>query len=157
LKITKGLVATIEYSLKDEMGNVIDSSESNGPLSYMHGYKNIVLGLEEALEGKTVDDTFTVSVAPEKAYGVRDEEMVFTVPSENFRNEEEELVVGMEFDTAINGTPYVLTVVEILKDQIKVDANHPLAGKPLFFDVKVLSIRASYTEEKVLGHPMEKD
>lgn len=157
MKITKGLVVTIEYSLKDEMGNVIDSSESNGPLSYLHGFKNIVLGLEEALEGKNIDDTFTVSVAPEKGYGVRDEEMVFTVPSENFRNGDEELVVGMEFDTAVNGTPYVLTVVEILEDHVKVDANHPLAGKHLFFDVKVLGMRASYTEEKVMGHPMEKD
>ncbi len=155
LVIRRGRVVTIEYSLKDEHGNVIDSSESNGPLSYLHGYKNIVLGLEEALEGKDVDDKISVSVPPEKGYGVRDEAMVFTVPAENFRNEEGTLEPGMEFDTAVNGTPYVLTVLEVLGDNVKVDANHPLAGKPLYFDVKVLKVRESYTEEKVKGHPLE--
>lgn len=157
MEICKGKVVTMEYSLKDEHGNVIDSSESNGPLSYLHGYKNIVLGLEEAVEGKTVNDTLTVSVPPEKGYGPRDEEMVFTVPAENFRNDCDKLEPGMEFDTAVNGTPYVLTIIELLGDQVKVDANHPLAGKPLFFDVKILKIRDSYTEEIVQGHPMEND
>ncbi len=157
MEIRRGKVVTIDYSLKDEHGNVIDSSESNGPLAYLHGYKNIVRGLEEALEGKKIDDSISVSVPPEKGYGLRDDEMVFNVPAENFRNDDIELEPGMEFDTAVNGTPYVLTILEVLGDEVKVDANHPLAGKPLFFDVKVLKIRESYTEEKVLGHPMEEN
>ena len=157
LDIRRGRVVTMEYSLKDEHGNVIDSSDSNGPLSYLHGFRNIVQGLEEALEGKEDGDTVSVVVPPEKGYGLRDDEMVFNVPSENFKNDKDPLEVGMEFDTAVNGTPYVLTILEILGDEVKVDANHPLAGKQLYFDVKVLKVRDSYTEEKVLGHPMEEN
>ena len=157
MDIQRGRVVTIEYSLKDEEGNVIDSSEFAGPLSYLHGFKNIVAGLEEALEGKKADDTVSVSVPPEKGYGIRDEEMVFNLPSENFKNDEGPLEPGMEFDTAVDGTPYVLTILEILEDEVKVDANHPLAGKSLYFDVKVLKVRDSYTEEKVLGHPMDEN
>lgn len=157
LDIRRGRVATIEYSLKDEQGNIIDSSELNGPLSYLHGYKNIVPGLEEALEGKKADDTLSVSVPPEKGYGIRDEEMIFNLPADNFNNDDGPLEAGMEFDTAVDGKPYVLTVLEILGDEVKVDANHPLAGKALYFEVKVLKVRDSYTEEKVLGHPAEEN
>ena len=157
MEIRRGRVVTIEYSLKDEQGNVIDSSELNGPLSYLHGFKNIVQGLEEALEGKKTDDTVSVSVPPEKGYGIRDEEMIFNLPAENFKNDESLLEPGMEFDTAVDGKPYVLTILEILGDEVKVDANHPLAGKALFFEVKVLKVRDSYTEEKVLGHPTDEN
>ncbi len=157
--IKRKTVVTIEYSLKDEQGNVIDSSESNGPLTYLHGFKNIIQGLEEALEGKSVDDSFTVSVPPEKGYGVRDEDMIFTVPAENFKNDQDDgkLEAGMEFETVINDTPYVLTILEVAGDNVKVDANHPLAGIPLFFDVKVLKIRDSYSEEVAQGFPLKEN
>ncbi len=157
MEIQKGYVVTLEYTLKDNEGNIFDSSESNGALLYLHGYGNIVNGLEEALEGKTTDDAFSVSVPPEKGYGLRDEEMVFNLPAANFRNEKGELEPGMEFDTAVNGRPMVLTVLEVLGDEVKIDANHPLAGKELNFDVKVLKVREAFTEEKVLGHPVEEE
>ena len=157
MEIRKGFIVTLEYTLKDKEGNILDSSESNGELLYLHGYGNIVKGLEEALEGKTTDDSFSVSVPPEKGYGLRDEEMIFNLPSENFKNEEGVLEPGMEFDTAVNGRPMVLTVLEVLGDEVKIDANHPLAGKELEFDVKVLKVREAYTEEKVLGHPVEEE
>lgn len=157
MTVKRKMVVTIEYTLKNEKGHVIDSSENNGPLKYLHGFKNIIEGLEEALEGKSKGDSFTVSVPPEKAYGKRDENMVFQVPSENFKNREgDEIRPGMEFETVINDTPYILTVMEVDGEHVKVDANHPLAGKPLFFDVKVIDIRDSFSDELAQGFPLKK-
>ncbi len=151
-------VVTIEYTLKDDRGQIIDSSEKSGPLTYLHGFKNIIQGLEEALEGRGKGDSFSVSIPPEKAYGLRDENMVFLVPSENFREgDSPRLEPGMEFETVINDTVYILTVLEIKGDQVKVDANHPLSGKPLYFDVKIADIRDSYSDELAQGFPEKKN
>ena len=154
-------IVTIEYTLKDEHGNVL---EEKNTLTYLHGFKNIVKGLEEALEGKKVGDTLSVAVPPEKGYGLRDENMVFTLPKENVLSkmgDDEELnevqkdvKVGMEFETAIDDVPYILTVIKVDKDGVTVDANHPLAGKALFFDVKVTDIKEALSDELVQGFPM---
>jgi FKBP-type peptidyl-prolyl cis-trans isomerase SlyD len=152
------MVVTVEFILKNEKGEIIDSSEKSGKLTYLHGFKNIIVGLEEALEGKKLGDSFTVSVPAEKGYGQRDENMVFTVPKENFKNEENsEIEAGMEFETVINDAPYILTVVEINGDKVKIDANHPLAGKTLYFEVKVANIRDSYSDELVQGYPLKEE
>ena len=133
-------------------------------MTYLHGFKNIVQGLEEALEGKKVGDTLSVAVPPEKGYGIRDENMVFTLPKENFLSkmgDDEELnevqkdvKVGMEFETAIDDVPYILTVIKVDDKGVTVDANHPLAGKALFFDVKVTDIKEALSDELVQGFPM---
>ena len=158
MTVKRKMVVTIEYVLKNDKDQVIDSSEKNGPLTYLHEFKNIIQGLEEALEGKKQGDSFTASVPPEKAYGKRDENMVFTVPAENFRDTDSpEVKPGMEFETVINDTPYILTVLEVNGDKVVVDANHPLSGKPLFFDVKVIEIRDSYSDELAQGFPLKKE
>ncbi len=154
-------VVTIEYTLKDEHGNVL---EDKNTLTYLHGFKNIVKGLEEALEGKKIGDTLSVAVPPEKGYGIRDENMVFSLPKENFLSKmgddddlnevQQDIKVGMEFETAIDDVPYILTVVKVDKDRVTVDANHPLAGKALFFDVKVTEIKEALSDELVQGFPM---
>ena len=158
MKVKRNAVVTIDYKLKNEEGDLIDSSESNGQLTYLHGFNNIIPGLEEALEGKQAGDVFNASVPPEKGYGVRDENMVFVLPAENFKvGNEEELVPGMEFDTVVDNTSYILTVVEVNGDKIKVDANHPLSGKNLNFEVKIVNIRESYSDELVQGFPMDSE
>ena len=154
-------VVTIEYTLKDEHGKVL---EDKNTLTYLHGFKNIVQGLEEALEGKKIGDTLSVAVPPEKGYGIRDENMVFTLPKENFLSkmgDDEELnevqkdvKVGMEFETAIDDVPYILTVIKVDDKGVTVDANHPLAGKALFFDVKVTDIKEALSDELGQGFPM---
>jgi FKBP-type peptidyl-prolyl cis-trans isomerase SlyD len=150
------MVVTIDYTLKNNKGEIIDSSEKSGTLTYLHGFKNIIEGLEEALEGKNAGDSFSVSVSPDKGYGLRDSNMVFTVPADNFKNVEgDALKPGMEFETVINDAPCILTVLEAKGNKVKVDANHPLAGKPLFFDVKVIDIRDSYSDELAQGYPIK--
>ena len=156
MQITRKMVVTIEYVLKDEKGEIIDSSEKSGKLTYLHGFKNIVQGLEEVLEGKKVGDSFSVSVPPEKGYGPRDENMVFTLPLDNFKNDENSKVEpGMEFETTFDDATLILTVIEVNADKVKVDANYPLAGKPLYFDGKVINIRDSYSDELAMGYPIK--
>ncbi|MCL2480397.1 MAG: peptidylprolyl isomerase [Spirochaetaceae bacterium] len=156
MQVTRKMVVTIEYVLKNEKGEIIDSSEKNGKLTYLHGFRNIVEGLEEALEGKKVGDFFSVSVPPEKGYGLRDENMVFTLPRENFKDDENSKVEpGMEFEVTIKDVIYILTVVEVSGDKVKVDANYPLAGKPLYFEGKVTNIRISYSDELAQGYPIK--
>ena len=95
MQITQGKVATIDYTLTDESGDVIDQSKDEGPLAYLHGFGNIVPGLEAALEGKTSGDALSVKVAPEDAYGERDEELVQAIERERFP--EGDVQVGMRF------------------------------------------------------------
>lgn len=156
--IERKKVVTIEYTLKNETGDILDQNMS---LTYLHGFKNLVPGLEEALEGKKVGDTLSVAVPPEKGYGNRDENMIFTLPKENFTNGTEEnkadIKVGMEFETVVDDVSYILTVKEIKDNSVVVDANHPLAGKPLFFDIKVTDIREAYSDEMVQGFPLQKE
>lgn len=157
-------IVTIEYTLKDEHGNVL---EKNNSLTYLHGFKNIVPGLEEALEGKKPGDTMTVAVPPEKGYGVRDENMVFTLPKDNFMSKvgddeegneiQQDIKVGMEFETAIDDVSYILTVTAVNDDKVTVDANHPYASKALFFDIKVIGIREAFSDELVQGFPMTEE
>jgi len=160
LKAERKMVVTIDFVLKNEKGEIIDSSEKSGKLTYLHGFKNIVEGLEEALEGKIVGDSFSVFVPVEKGYGPRDENMVFTVPKENFRDENEKeskVEPGMEFETNMNGVRYILTVVDVKDDKVTVDANYPLLGKPLYFEGKIINIRDSYSDELAQGYPINEE
>ena len=94
--IEKHTVVSINYTLKDDAGVVIDSSEGRGPLSYLHGAGGLIPGLETALEGKQKGDTLKVAIAPEDAYGQRDESLLRSVDRSLFQVEEE-IVPGMQF------------------------------------------------------------
>lgn len=150
MQIANEKVITIDYTLTDDAGEVIDSSEHDGPLSYLHGSGNIVPGLESALEGKTVGDALKVVVAPEDAYGERDEKLVQAVPREEFPDGE--IAVGMRFRADSPAGTKVLTVVALNDAEVTVDANHPLAGRTLSFDVTVRGIRDATEEELEHGH-----
>jgi FKBP-type peptidyl-prolyl cis-trans isomerase SlyD len=154
MRIASQKVATIDYTLSNEAGELIDSSEDVGPLTYLHGTGNIVPGLESALEGKEPGDRLQVTVAPGQAYGERREDLVQAVPRENFP--EGEIEVGMLFrgDTH-SGESHFLRVVAVETTQVTVDANHPLAGKTLAFDVTVRSVRDATPEEIEHGHVHE--
>lgn len=150
MQIANQKVITIDYTLTDESGEVLDSSEQDGPLSYLHGSGNIVPGLEQALEGKSIGDALKVVVAPEDAYGERDERLVQAVPREQFPDGE--IAVGMRFRADSPGGTKVLTVTAVDDAEVTVDANHPLAGRTLSFDVTVRGIREATEEELEHGH-----
>lgn len=151
MKIAKDCVVTLDYTLTDEDGEILDSSEGDEPLVYLHGHGDIVPGLERALNGHQVGDQVDVDVSPEDGYGDWDEDLVDVVGKEDF-DDPEELEVGAQFEVDTDEGVRVATVIEMEGEDITVDLNHPLAGMNLHFAVKVLDVRAASAEELEHGH-----
>jgi len=152
MSIQTNSVVAIDYTLKNDAGQVIDSSQGKQPLHYLHGHGNIVPGLEEALTGKAAGDALAVSVPPEKGYGTRDEKRVFDVPRDKMPPDLK-LEVGIQLAMQTkDGQTVPLTVASVQSDKITVDANHALAGKALHFDVQVREVRDATAEELTHGH-----
>lgn len=152
MQIARDTVAAIDYKLTDNEGQVLDTSEGREPLAYLHGAGNLIPGLESALEGQSEGDSLTVTVQPEEAYGERDESLIQQVPMAAFEGVEQ-VEAGMRFQaTDEKGQGRVVTVTEVEGDQVTVDANHPLAGQPLNFEVNVVEVRAATPEEVEHGH-----
>ena len=150
MEIADARVASIHYTLTDDDGQVIDKSPEAQPLQYFHGAGNIVPGLEKALAGKQPGDTLKVDVKPEEAYGVRNEQLVQVVPRTAFQGVDK-IEPGMQFQARSERGPMLVTVVEANDEQVRIDANHPLAGRNLHFDVKVADVREASEEEKQNG------
>ena len=153
MKIEKDAVATIDYTLTGADGEVLDSSREEGgePVVYLHGTGTIVPGLEAALAGKQAGDSVTVTLAPEEAYGDRDESRVMKVDKTQFP-QDQSVDVGMQFHAQSDDGHHTLTVLAVEGDEVTVDANHPLAGQTLAFDVKVVEVRQATEEELSHGH-----
>jgi FKBP-type peptidyl-prolyl cis-trans isomerase SlyD len=151
MRIARNAVVSIDYTLTDDDGQVLDSSEGRGPLSYLHGAGVMISGLERALDGKQVGDRLQVAVAPEDGYGGRNEGLRQVVAREQFA-EVEDLEVGMQFRVHSQAGPMVITVVEITNDQVTIDGNHPLAGVNLNFAVVIQDVREATAEELKHGH-----
>jgi FKBP-type peptidyl-prolyl cis-trans isomerase SlyD len=144
-------VVTLNYTLTDNEGNVIDQS-TDSSFAYLHGASNIIPGLESALAGKAAGDSLNVSVEPSEAYGERDPEKTQSVPRNMFP-EDTEIEVGMQFHAqGPGGETLVVTIAGVEGDTITVDGNHPLAGIPLNFAVEVIEVRDASEEELDHGH-----
>ena len=150
--IKKNSVVTMHYELKGDDGEILDSSQGQEPLVYLHGSNNIIIGLEEQLEGKKVGDSIVAEVAPEKGYGMPVEALVQTVSSEAFGEEIKEIELGMRFQAETEQGPVPVVVTAIEDGMVTVDGNHPLAGKSLFFNVSIADIREASAEEIEHGH-----
>lgn len=151
MQITINKVVTIDYTLTDDEGDILDQSD-DGQFAYLHGASNIIPGLEQALEGKASGDSLTVRVPPEMAYGVWDEELSQTVPANMFQTDEP-IEPGMQFRAqSADGSTMVVTVTEVEGDKVTIDGNHPLAGQNLTFDVRVVAVRDASAEEMEHGH-----
>lgn len=152
MTIANGKVVTIHYTLTDEDGATIDSSQGGEPLVYLHGASNIIPGLENALAGKNTGDALDVTIAPENAYGPHVPEMVQEVPRSAFEGVDS-IEPGMSFQAAAeDGRSQRVVVTLVTDDTVTVDGNHPLAGKQLTFDVTVVDIRDASEEEVAHGH-----
>lgn len=151
MQIAKHKVVTLDYTLTDNDGTVLDRSQ-DGQFMYLHGANNIIPGLESALAGKKSGDELNVNVSAEEGYGQRNDSLTQVVPKEAFESTEE-LEVGRQFHAQTpEGQYVVITVTDIEGDQITIDGNHPLAGVDLSFDVKVLDVRDATEEEVSHGH-----
>lgn len=151
MKIAKNTVVTIDYTLTDEKGEVIDSSRGHGPLSYIQGHGNIIPGLEHSLEGKGSGENLKVTVPPKEAYGERIEGKEVRLPRDQFQGVDK-LEVGMQFRAQGKEGTQVVTIAGLEGDKVVVDMNHPLSGKTLNFDVSIVNVRDATTEELEHGH-----
>jgi len=151
LKIAKDHVVSIHYTLKDSSGKEMESSFGDDPLVYLQGHKNIIPGLEEALEQKEVGDKVNVVIEPDKAYGTRNEQLVQAVPKTEFPDADK-IEVGTHFEMDSPGGPILLVVTEIMDDKVVLDGNHPMAGMTLSFEVEIMEIRKATDEEVAHRH-----
>ena len=150
--VGKDTVVTFHYTLKNKSGEVLDSSEGSNPLVYLHGYSQIVPGLEDALVGKTTGASLQVTVDPADGYGERREEMVITLPRKQSNLPEDIEVDYIVELVSPDGDELPARVVKLTETEITLDANHPLAGETLFFDIHLTDVRVATAEEVSHGH-----
>ena len=151
MEIAKGKVVSIHYTLKNDSGEVLDSSEGREPLAYLHGQGNIIKGLENALDGRASGENVSVTVTPEEGYGERHEALVQQVPRSAF-GEVPDLAPGMRFRAQGPQGEQVVMVTEVGDEEVTVDGNHPLAGETLAFEVEISEVRDATDEELEHGH-----
>jgi FKBP-type peptidyl-prolyl cis-trans isomerase SlyD len=150
MHVANNMVVSIDYTLTNDAGEVLDSSKGSEPLAYIHGTGQIISGLENALAGKQQGDALKVRLEARDAYGDRDESKVMTASRAQFGGDEPE--VGLQVRSDGPDGSEVLRIVSVENDVVTLDGNHPLAGVPLTFDVTVVGVRAATKQELKHGH-----
>jgi FKBP-type peptidyl-prolyl cis-trans isomerase SlyD len=151
MQIAERTVASFNYTLTNDAGEVIDTSEGRAPLAYLHGAGNIVPGLEKEMTGRSAGDRFNVVVTPEEGYGTPNPMLIQTVPREAFQGVDT-IEVGMAFQAQTPQGPLSVVVSKVDADNVTVDGNHPLAGQTLHFAIEVTDVRDASLEELAHGH-----
>jgi len=151
LSIKQNSVVTFHYTLKDDSGEVIDSSSGSEPLAYLHGHGQIVGGLERELEGRAVGDKLSVKVAAADGYGEYNKELVQKVPRRSLKGIAN-ISVGMRLHAQTAAGARAVVVTHVAGDMVTLDGNHPLAGQNLNFDIEVTDVREPTEEELSHGH-----
>jgi FKBP-type peptidyl-prolyl cis-trans isomerase SlyD len=151
MQVEKDRVVAIDYTLKNDDGQVIDTSRDREPLSYIQGKGNLIPGVENALEGKSSGERVEFTVPPESGYGKRDESLVLSLERDKF-SEVENLREGLRFRMDTPEGPIIFTVLKVDDSEVLVDGNHPLAGMTLNFDVTIQSVRDATAAELEHGN-----
>ncbi|WP_166263567.1 FKBP-type peptidyl-prolyl cis-trans isomerase [Marinobacter caseinilyticus] len=151
MPIEKNQVVLFHYSVSDDQGNAIESSRGGEPNAYLHGHGGIVQGLEEALEGRDAGESFSVTIAPEKAYGPRKADAMQRVPIKHLRGAKR-WKPGMVAQVQTEQGARHVVVAKVGHKFVDVDTNHPMAGKTLTFDIDIVEVRAANPEEIAHGH-----
>ena len=139
-KVKKGDTIRVHYTGKLEDGKEFDSSLKREPLQFEVGAGSVIKGFEEAVIGLEQGEKKTVEVPPEKAYGERDDKLVVEMPQKSVP-EEITPEVGMRLQLVNQkGQAVPVMITEVLEESIRLDANHPLAGKTLVFDIELVEI-----------------
>jgi FKBP-type peptidyl-prolyl cis-trans isomerase SlyD len=150
--VSDQLVVGIDYTLRDDEGQVIDTNEGYPPLEFLQGFNQIIPGLEQALYGMTVGEEKAVVVAPAEGYGEYNPDAQESVPMDMFPDDMD-VEAGMSIQVQDqNGQVLQATIAQVGADGVTLDFNHPLAGMTLHFDVRIASLRAASAEELDHGH-----
>lgn len=150
-QVADDLVITMDYTLTVD-GEIVDSSEEDGPIQFLHGSGNIIPGLEAHLGGLAIGESLEVTVAATDGYGEFDSEQVVDIPLDEFP---EEICVepGVELEMRDQDDNMLFArIISVGKSRAKLDFNHPLAGKELIFDVTIVALRQPTAEELEHGH-----
>lgn len=151
MNISEKCIVSIDYTLTDNEGNLLDKSE-DGPLSYLHGRGNLIPGLEKELEGKTAGDKLNVTIAPEDAYGEFQPQLIQEVSKDMFQGVEK-VEPGMQFEArGADDQTMIVRIDKVEGEKVTINGNHPLAGVTLTFDVNVVDVREATEEELEHGH-----
>lgn len=152
MKIKKNAVVEMHYTLKNDLGEVIDSSKGQEPMVFLQGYGNIIPGLENALAGMEAGQSCDVSVKPEDGYGEYHPQAVQEIPMSALQGIEN-LKIGMELQSQDEqGNPFIVRVKAINDNNVVVDANHPLAGKTLHFNIDIKKVSKASKDEIAHKH-----
>jgi FKBP-type peptidyl-prolyl cis-trans isomerase SlyD len=151
MQIANDSAVFMHYTLKNDAGEVIDSSAGQEPLAYIHGHGDIVPGLEKALTGRSAGDKFEVSIQAADGYGEHRPDRVQVVPRSAFEPGAT-IEPGMRFQAEGPAGAMVVTVVQADADEVTIDGNHPLAGETLNFAIEVVTVRPCTEEELAHGH-----
>ncbi len=151
MQIENNTVVTFHYTLSDREGSQLETSRDGEPTSYLHGAGNIIRGLEQAMAGRQAGEAFSLELPPEQAYGHRNEQLQQRVPVKHliFRGK---LKAGMHVQLNTDQGRRSVTVLKAGRHSADIDANHPLAGRHLNFDVEIVAVRAAEEEELAHGH-----
>jgi len=151
MKIAQNTVVTLNYTLKNGDGILLDTSEGRELLVYLHGVGGLIPGLEKELDGREKGTKLKAVIPPTEAYGDRNEELVQVVSKDGFQGVEE-LQVGMQVQLDNDQNPEIASISKIEGNDVTLDMNHPLAGMTLHFDVDIVEIREADEEEIIHGH-----
>jgi FKBP-type peptidyl-prolyl cis-trans isomerase SlyD len=139
MEIRRNKVVALDYTLKDDAGEVLDKSGKT-PLFYLHGHSNIISGLEEALEGRSAGDSFEITLPPEKGYGTRDPKLISSMPISRLP-EGTKPMKGQKYNIQMGNQMRTVTVTKVRVTDVEIDANHGLVDKTLHFSVRVRQVR----------------
>jgi FKBP-type peptidyl-prolyl cis-trans isomerase SlyD len=154
MKIASGAAVTFHYTLTDQSGELIDSSDGDEPLAYLHGHDEILPALERQLAGLEPGAELRITVPVAEAYGERRPDLRFEVPRTDF-DPDADLTLGAQVMPASGDEPEILTIAALTESTVTLDANHPLAGKDLAFAIKIVQVREATAEELAHGHSHE--
>ena len=151
--MSEARVYTVAYRLKNKLGEVIDTSEGAEPLRFVHGAGEVIPGIEKAVDGREPGTCLEVTIPPELAYGEHQQDLIRRMPRAMFQGVDE-LKEGMKFQTNTGEQAQVVQVVGFEGDQVLIDANHPLAGFTLYFELEILEAREATADEIAQGIPL---
>ena len=151
MKIEDNKVVGFHYTLKNADGVEMESSHDKEPMKFLVGANNIIPGLESAMIGHKVDDSFSVTVEPEDGYGVRQEKNVQRIAIKHLKGIKK-LFRGQVLNLQTEKGLVQVTVMKVGRFNVDVDGNHPLAGQQLTFDVEINEVRDASDEETEHGH-----
>lgn len=151
MKIANDHVVQFHYTLRDDSGAELESSRGGTAMAYLHGHRNIIPGLEEAMTGRGAGESFSVTVPPEKAYGPLREGSIQRVPLKHLQGAKT-WKPGMVAVVQTDQGPRQVRIVKVGRFNADVDTNHPLAGQTLTFEIEVVSVREATQEELDHGH-----